>query len=205
MCWGVGGTALLLLEAIVRLTPITVSALQDPRFHVGHLLVLLLWVVANTYYEGYRGFHRSFSPRCVATAIRLAREGSTLSRVLAPLVCLGLVYVPRRRLIASWGLVTGIVAMVFAVRMLPQPWRGIVDAGVVSALIVGLISIGWFVLVAAREGLSTDAVVVTSTRSTDNAAAVRTPTSRNFDDAPDGRTFPTVVTPEPFLANESAG
>ena len=140
-CWGIGATLGTLLEAIVRLTPIVAQALAMPELHPLHVLVLLVWVGCNTYFEGYRGFHRSFSPRCVATAISVAQTGTLATRLLSPLVCLGLIYVPRRRLIASWALVVGIVSLVMLVRLTPQPWRGIIDAGVVSALAFGLLSI----------------------------------------------------------------
>jgi len=33
---------------------------------------------------------------------------------------------------------------VMAVRLLPQPWRGIVDCGVVAGLVTGIASVLWF-------------------------------------------------------------
>ena len=45
-------------------------------------------------------------------------------------------------------LVLGIVGLVMAVRLLPQPWRGIVDAGVVVGLAIGITSIVHYTVVA---------------------------------------------------------
>lgn len=161
--WGVGGTIATLVEAIVRLTPIALAAFEAPQFSTVHLVVLLGWVAFNTYFEGYRGFHRAFAPRSVATAVAVARHGTIAAKLLAPLVCLGLVFVPRRRLIVSWALVGGIVTLVVCVRHLAQPWRGIVDAGVVSALSVGLLSIGWHVTAAVAGRLPvTDELIGTT-------------------------------------------
>jgi hypothetical protein len=54
---------------------------------------------------------------------------------------MGFFHATRRRLITSFALTAGIVALVLAVRVLPQPWRGIVDTGVVVGLAWGLLSL----------------------------------------------------------------
>jgi hypothetical protein len=54
---------------------------------------------------------------------------------------MALVYANRRRLIVSWMVVAGIVTLVLLVRLLPQPWRGVVDAGVALALAYGAVAI----------------------------------------------------------------
>jgi len=66
--------------------------------------------------------------------------------VLAPFFCIGLYRTTRRRLIAGWGMTAGIVSLVLIVRTLAQPWRGLVDLGVVVALGYGLVStVFWLV------------------------------------------------------------
>ncbi len=57
---------------------------------------------------------------------------------------MGLVHATRRRLVVSWTIVVGIVGIVIVVRMLEQPWRGIVDAGVVVGLAWGVLSIVYY-------------------------------------------------------------
>jgi hypothetical protein len=52
---------------------------------------------------------------------------------------MGLFHARPRNLMLSWGLVGAIVTLVVLVRLLPQPWRGIVDAGVVIGLVWGVV------------------------------------------------------------------
>lgn len=140
--WGVVGALALLLNAIRRLAVLALEPLVDPRLELTgwHLALYVASVVLNGYAEGYRGFQRGFAPRTVARALHLARHPRALHVVLAPLYVMGLIHATRRRLIASWVLLVGIVGLVLLVRRLAQPWRGIIDAGVV----VGL---GWGVVV----------------------------------------------------------
>lgn len=141
--WGILGVVALLGEAIVRLLPLAVDLLGRSLSAI-ELAVLVAWVLAMTLAEGYRGFHLQFSPRVVARALHLEAHKRPLHVVLAPLYCMGLVHATRRRLITSWLLTIGIVAIVLLVRRLPQPWRGIIDAGVVAGLSCGVLSILYF-------------------------------------------------------------
>jgi hypothetical protein len=96
------------------------------------------------YFEGYRGFQRGFSPRVVVRALHLALHPRPLHVLLAPLFCMGLIHASRRRLLSSWILLVSIVAIVLLVRVLPQPYRGLVDAGVVVGLAWGLVALVGF-------------------------------------------------------------
>lgn len=145
--WGITGVLGLLAQALYRLTPYAIDAITHPLTLV-ELAVLVGWVVFNAYSEGYRGFHRMFSPRVVARARALDANPKPLLVVLAPIYCMGLIHATRKRLIVSWLLTLGIVAIVIAVRLLDQPWRGIVDAGVVAGLAIGFVSILYFVVLA---------------------------------------------------------
>ena len=69
--------------------------------------------------------------------------------LLAPAFAMGWFYATRRRLLVSWILTVGIVTLVLIVHGMAQPWRGIVDAGVVVGLTWGMVSIVW---IAARGG-----------------------------------------------------
>jgi hypothetical protein len=60
---------------------------------------------------------------------------------LAPFFCMSLFSATRRGLIVAWAVVGGVAALVAGVRMLPQPWRGIVDAGVVAGLAWGTLAL----------------------------------------------------------------
>lgn len=138
--WCVGGTLALLIDAIVRLTPVAVEPLLADNLGWGTLLGYAISIGFMAYAEGYRGFQLRFSPRLVARA-RVLSQTPWWVRVLAPLYGMGMIYAPRRRLIASWGLVFGIIAMIVMIRWLPSPWRGAVDAGVVVGLSWGAISL----------------------------------------------------------------
>jgi len=149
--WGIGGVLALLMNAIVRLSPIAVEALAM-ELSGAQWMLLGGWVIFMGYAEGWRGFHRRFSPRVVARAFHLGRGRSVGSALLAPAYCMSLFASTRRGKIVAWSLVAGISALVLLVRMTPQPWRGIVDAGVVLGLAVGSLSIGWHALRSARLG-----------------------------------------------------
>lgn len=139
--WAVVGVGLLLLECIVRLGARAVAlvraGLDGPMW-----LVLALVVAVFTYGEGYRALQRHFAPKVVARALD---AGACLSGCLpvlaAPLYAMSLIGTEGRTLARAWGGVALIVLAALAVRALPAPWRGIVDAGVVSALTWGLIAI----------------------------------------------------------------
>jgi hypothetical protein len=64
--------------------------------------------------------------------------------LLAPLFCMGFFNAPRRRIITSILLTLMIVIFIVAIRLLPQPWRGILDAGVVIGLAWGVIATSAF-------------------------------------------------------------
>jgi len=142
--WGIAGVLALLGQAIYKLTPYAL-ALTELSLGVLELVALVGWVAFNAYSEGYRGFQLKFSPRVVVRARCLTADPRPLFVVLAPLYCMGMIHATRRRLIVSWCLALGIVAIVVVVRRLDQPWRGIVDAGVVVGLAWGVASIVYFV------------------------------------------------------------
>lgn len=103
--------------------------------------VSLGWVALNAYAEGYRAFQLRFSPRVVVRAHHLARHPHPIHVALAPLYCMALIHATRRARIVAWSTVTMIVGFVLTLRLVPQPWRGIVDGGVVVALGWGILAI----------------------------------------------------------------
>jgi hypothetical protein len=139
--WGVGGVALLLVQAVFRLTPIAMEPLRRGGLSAVEAGTYAAWVLVSLYSEGYRGFQKGFVPRVVGRAFYLARAPSPVMVVLAPFFCMSLVHARRRRLIVSWSIVLLISAAVAFVRSLPYPWRGIVDGGVVAGLAYGLASL----------------------------------------------------------------
>lgn len=139
--WGLLGIFFMLGRAIWRLGAVALEAFSSSPLTVWHWLGTALWVAGMAWFEGYKGFQRGFAPRVVVRAVHLSRNPRPLHAVLAPLFCMGLIHATRRRLLTSWLVVFGVVAMVMAVGQLPQPWRGLVDAGVVVGLAWGLLAV----------------------------------------------------------------
>lgn len=142
LLWGVLGVVVLVAQPLFRLAPLAIEAIRG-GLTAGQWVVLVLWVAINAHAEGYRGFHRRFSPRVVARAEWLARHPRPLFVALAPFFCMSLFHASRRGMLVARTLVVAIVLLVVMVRQLDQPWRGIVDAGVVVGLGLGLVSLAY--------------------------------------------------------------
>lgn len=143
--WGIGGVVLILLFAVFRLAPM---ALELSTYNLGrlHWFLLMVSIFYMAYAEGYKGFHLAFAPRVVARASYLSANPRFMHILFAPIFCMGYIHATRRRKILSFGLTSMIICFVLIVRLLPQPWRGIVDAGVVTGLAFGIASIAYFLL-----------------------------------------------------------
>ncbi len=90
--------------------------------------IILFFVV----FEGYIGFHRSFSPatvrRCFLAGHLVSSNGCSslpifLTLILAPLFACGFFYAPGRRLAVSWVLLPSICILIVLVRMLSTPYH----------------------------------------------------------------------------------
>ena len=137
--WGIGGFIFLLVYAVIRLFPRSVEAF-DFSFTWYHWLVFALNIIFMAYSEGYKGFQVSYSPRVAARAKYLSDYAKPYQSILAPLFCMGFFDAPKRRRISAVLLTIMIVIFVILVQRLPQPWRGIVDAGVVVGLTWGIVA-----------------------------------------------------------------
>lgn len=137
--WGIITTTVLLVSAVLRLTPLALEPLTTYTMTGFQWTLYIGWALFNGYVEGYRGFQKGYVPRVVARAFWLGQHPRPLFVLLAPFFCSGLFFATRKRLIISWCLVFGIIGIVQLVRLLEQPWRGIVDAGVVVGLGYGCI------------------------------------------------------------------
>ena len=135
--WGILATTGLLVSAIARLTPIALEPLRSYDMSALQWTLYIGWALFNGYAEGYRGFQRGYVPRVVARAFYLGEHPRPLFVVLAPFFCSGLFFATRKRLILSWSVILGVFGLVRLVRLLDQPWRGIVDVGVVVGLAYG--------------------------------------------------------------------
>jgi hypothetical protein len=143
--WGLTGVLLLLGSAVYRLAPLAIAAYSYGFFWY-HWLALFLILIFMAYAEGYRGFQKGFSPRVASRALYLKNNPRLLHVLFAPFFCMGFFHAFRRRKITSVSVTSGIIVLIILVRFLAQPWRGIIDAGVVVGLAWGLISLILFVL-----------------------------------------------------------
>ncbi len=142
-CWGFFGIFALFSFAIYRLSLISIDTFSY-SLDTLHWLALVVWILFMAYNEGYKGFQKGFSPRVAARTAYLYRNPSLLRTLLAPFFCMGYFGIVRKRQILTFALTIMIIGLVQAVSLLDQPWRGIVDLGVVIGLIWGLISLSLF-------------------------------------------------------------
>lgn len=148
--WGIVGVIWLLLFAIYRLAPMALALGSFPM-NLLHWLALIFSIVYMAYAEGYKGFHLGFAPRVVLRANYLKENPRVSHVILAPIFCMGYIHATKRRKLLSIGLTIMIICFIMVARMLPQPWRGILDAGVVVGLSIGISSILYFVYIAIRK------------------------------------------------------
>lgn len=135
--WGVVGVVALLGFAVYRVTPFAAELLKI-QLTIWQIIVLIGWCVIMVYSEGYKAFGQQFAPRVVARAQYLSRKATWRRIILAPLFCIGYFGAPKKRIIVSTALFVGIVVLIVTISFFSQPWRGIVDAGVVLGLVWGI-------------------------------------------------------------------
>jgi len=136
--WGIAWVSLLLGRAIWRLAPYAVEVWTEDLMTTGEQGIFIGWLLANAYLEGYRGFQLRFSPRVVSRAVYLGQNPRPLWVILALPFCISLFHSTRRQKIVSWVFIGALILLIWWVRSLAQPWRGIVDGGVVLGLVWGL-------------------------------------------------------------------
>jgi len=138
--WGLVGVNALLLYAIYRLGRMGLAAFGH-ELDWRHLSILVVNTLFMAHSEGYRGFQKSFSPRAVARARHLMNNPEPLRVLLAPLFVMGYFATTKRRMISAYLLTIMIVTLIILFQWLSQPWRGMLDVGVVVGLIWGVITI----------------------------------------------------------------
>ncbi len=128
-----------MLWAIARLSWIAAEGLTS-SLDWWHWLLLFANVGFMAYSEGYRGFQLGYSPRLARRVAHIRQAGSTLDCLLAPIYAMGFYSAPLPRLLITYLVTLGIIVLVFLFHQISQPWRGILDAGVVIGLIWGLVA-----------------------------------------------------------------
>lgn len=158
--WSVSSFGLFVVAVTLAEASLRLGARALVTVHAGLSLQEYAWlfvsVAAFGYGEGYRALHRRFVPHVIERAIELARSELRGVRgfALSGLYVLCLVHAERRVLLKAWLSVALIVCAVVIVKALPEPYRGIIDAGVAVALGIGLGSLilGYVAAVRSKRG-----------------------------------------------------
>mmetsp|Transcript_111522 Transcript_111522/g.310556 ORF Transcript_111522/g.310556 Transcript_111522/m.310556 type:complete len:397 (-) Transcript_111522:143-1333(-) len=79
-------------------------------------------------------------------------QPSVWHKILAPAFCIGYFHGTRKRVIASWSVTSVIFLTVISVKQLANPYRAIIDAGVIVGLAWGVVSILVIFLQSLRAG-----------------------------------------------------
>ena len=132
-----------LLYAVLRLGP-RILELNEFTLSPLHWLVMVVFVVWMAWAEGFKGFYRAFSPRVIARSSYLGQLAHPVLSLFAPLFCVGFFYFIGCLWFVCFVLTGTIVGLVMLLRITPQPWRGIIDAGVVTGLTLGIVSLLYY-------------------------------------------------------------
>ncbi len=143
--WAILGVSALLLNPILRLAPRGWEAMTM-NLSGFQWVVLVIFALFMIYAEGVRGFQKKFSPRTAARVLVLKNQPTLLRVVLAPLFAMGFFQANRKTRIVVWVILIMVICLITAVSFLSQPWRGIIDVGVVLGLSWGLISFWIFTI-----------------------------------------------------------
>tara|TARA_X000000368_G_C22935368_1_gene669621 strand:- start:481 stop:1005 length:525 start_codon:yes stop_codon:yes gene_type:complete len=136
--WGFSSFIFLLIFALIRLSDIAIDSFNyDYNFY--HWAALICNGLFMAYSEGYKGFQKSFSPRLAARLKYLYEKGNPIELILAPLFCMSFFNAPKKRIFISIALTILIIGFIIFFHKLPQPWRGILDVGVLIGLTWGVI------------------------------------------------------------------
>lgn len=148
--WAVTAVLYLLLSAAYRLSEHALALLDTPLTTM-QLLAVVANIIFMAYFEGYKGFQLAFSPRFAARVRYIKNHGTAVEMLLAPLFCFGFFGTTLRRQVVVILLSLAIIAAVFVTGFFSQPWRGIIDAGVVVGLLWGTSSLLVFVIKALKD------------------------------------------------------
>lgn len=133
--WGVLGVTLVFSSAAWRLAE---RGFQTLRAGIGpwEWLALILLTGAFVYGEGVRALQRKYVPFVIRRLDTLRHENVGY-RLLAPLYAMALIGATPRTLAKAWAGSIAIVVAVMVVSRFTEPWRGITDLAVASALAWG--------------------------------------------------------------------
>lgn len=143
--WGALGVILLVGKSLHSLHGHAEEALNN-GLSTYQWIILVVYSLFMLYYEGYKGFQKKFSPRSAARVHYLYHNPRPLHVLFAPFFCVGYFYAKRKVRIAAIAISLLILCVIFLMDFCPQPWRGIIDVGVILGLSYGLLSFVCFLV-----------------------------------------------------------
>ena len=138
--YSIGGVIAIFSSAIYRLFP-HVQKSMSYDFSALNWIILTIYLIVMIVGKGYFALHRGFVPRVINRSELLAKDGKLVDRLLAPLYCMGFFKAPKKRMIISYVMIFFIVLFIVSASKIVQPWRGIIDLGVVVGLSLGILSL----------------------------------------------------------------
>lgn len=137
--WALIGFIGILGFAIYRLFNHFLDALNYP-WSVVQWLLLILFTAFMAYTEGYKGFQKSYSLKFSRRANSLTKDAPLTHKLLAPFFCMNYFAAEKKAMKLAYILTIMIIGLVVVFSYIPQPWRGILDIGVVVGLTWGLVA-----------------------------------------------------------------
>jgi len=136
--WGLGFWVWMLAKSCIALS---YRARTVVDFHLNNEELILLTITVLLFLR--IGIHKMTAWSCVLVlrAEVVTKEKDSIHLWFSPLYIGGFYAATRSRLIKAYGLVVFIAIIGFAVAHLPDPWREIVDVGVVINLFIGTVSL----------------------------------------------------------------
>lgn len=138
--WAAGGVVFLFAEAAWRLGGRGIAAVRG-GLTTFEWIALAVITAVFVYGEGVRALQRRWVPSVLARVERLPSESFLPWGAAGPLYAMSLVGRSPASVLRAWAGVTAIILAVLIVSRFPDPWRGIVDAGVAAALVWGAITL----------------------------------------------------------------
>lgn len=139
--WGVTQVLSTFSNAIRRLAPVAYEPIQKNDMLPYQWGLYVAWSAYMIYVEGYKAFQKKTAPMVVSRAFSIADKPTVLNVVLAGPYSMGMFGASKKRMIIAWGIMAGVFSLTKLVKLLPYPYRSIVDAGVVLGLSYGSIAI----------------------------------------------------------------
>ncbi len=137
--WALLGFCLLLGYAVFRLFGHFLDS-WSLEYHWYHWVLLAVNTFFMAYSEGYKGFQKSYSIKFAGRLKQLETIPSSVKLLLAPLFCMNYFAATKKDMILAYVLTVAIIVLVIVFSFIPQPWRGILDLGVVVGLTYGIIA-----------------------------------------------------------------